>query len=454
MKQIIKIIVLEAGSVKERALIGLLFGILLASPLYAKEDDHQGHAESPNTHEHGEEADHDDHDSEGNHDEEAGHDDHDSEGDHGEAGHDDHDSEDDHDEEVGHDDHDEDSEPGVVELTEASAKIAGISTSAISLQTFSETVSAPGEVQLNQYTSAEVVPLIDAVVIERHARLGDVVDAGQKLVTLASVEVAGAQGELRIASSEWQRARSLGRASVGAKRYTEAEVAYEQARLTLGAYGLDTQQIDATVLGKLGGKLGQFELTAPVAGTVLRDDFRNGQRVEAGDQLFLIADETQVWIEANLSPRQADSINVGANVSVNMNDHWHPGEVIQKHHMLDEVTRTVPVRIEVESDDEHHHAGEFVQVSIELVNQGSEAETQEQTLVVPESALMQDDEQNWTVFVQERPGHFRQTVVERGVTRGTSVAISGITEGTVVVTQGAFFLASELAKSGFDIHNH
>lgn len=367
------------------------------------------------------------------------------------------DHEEDHEDEDG--DHEdaqphEESEPGLVELSDASAAIAGISSATLSLQVLSETVSAPGEVQLNQYTSAEVVPLIDAVVIERHARLGDSVDAGQKLVTLASVDVAGAQGQLRIASSEWQRARKLGRAAVGAKRYTEAEVAYQQARLTLGAYGLDAQQIDATASGKLGGTLGQFDLITPVAGTVLRDDFRIGQRIEAGDQLFLIADETQIWIEANLSPGQADGINVGAAVSVNMNGHWHAGTVIQKHHLLDEQTRTVPVRISVEPDGEHHHAGEFVQVSIDLIGNDADVESDERSLVVPESALMQDDEQNWTVFVEVKPGHFRQSVVKRGVARGARVAISGIPEGSVVVTKGAFFLASELAKSGFDIHDH
>ena len=76
------------------------------------------------------------------------------------------------------------------------------------------------------------------------------------------------------------------------------------------------------------------------------------------------------------------------------------------------------------------------------------------TLVVPESALMQDDEQNWTVFVEVESGHYQQTVVNRGVSRGDRVAISGLDEGTRVVTSGAFFLAAELAKSGFDIHNH
>ena len=32
--------------------------------------------------------------------------------------------------------------------------------------------------------------------------------------------------------------------------------------------------------------------------------------------------------------------------------------------------------------------------------------------------------------------------------------IGGLEPGTRVVTRGAFFLQSELAKSGFEIHNH
>ena len=35
-----------------------------------------------------------------------------------------------------------------------------------------------------------------------------------------------------------------------------------------------------------------------------------------------------------------------------------------------------------------------------------------------------------------------------------SAVIEGVVPGTRVVTRGAFFLQSELAKSGFDIHAH
>ena len=115
-------------------------------------------------------------------------------------------------------------------------------------------------------------------------------------------------------------------------------------------------------------------------------------------------------------------------------------------------TRTIPVRIAIELGEEHHHAGEFVQVAIAVDAQSSNRTPS--TFVVTESALMQDDQGSWTVFVEVKEGHFQQVPITRGASRGGQIAISGLAEGTRVVTSGAFYLAAELAKSGFDIHNH
>lgn len=341
-----------------------------------------------------------------------------------------------------HTEHGEDSEGGVVELSAKSILAADIHVTTLESELLPEIISAPGEIHLDQYRSAEVTPLIDAVAIKRHARLGDEVKAGQPLITLASVEVAAAQGELRIVANEWQRVRKLGRGVVSAKRYIQARVAYEQSRLKLSAYGLDNKQINAIATRRMKVALGQFQLNAPVSGTVVRDDFRVGQRIKAGHSLFLIADERRVWVEANLPPHQADHIEIGVPARVNVGGDWHEGKVIQKHRLLDEQTRTVRVRIGVAPRGKNHHAGEFVQVAVAA--QGDNAKP---TLAVPESALVQDDESHWTVFVELEPGHFKQTRVHRGTTRGKKVAISGIAEGTPVVTEGAFYLGAELAKA-------
>jgi len=363
-----------------------------------------------------------------------------------------HADEDGHADEEGHGDedgHDNESEDGLLELSEESLLLAGIKVEKLTPGVLPKLIYAPGEVRLDQYRSAEVTPLVDALVSKRHVKLGDEVNAGQLLVTLVSIEVVAAQGELMVASTEWRRVRGLGKATVSAKRYTEAEVAYEQARLKLLAYGLDEKQIEAAASGDRSRPLGEFDLNAPVPGTILRDDFRVGQRIEPGQSLFLIADESRVWIEASLSPRQARNVEVGMTAQVKMNEHWHEGKVIQKHHLLDERTRTVPVRISIQPDGEHHHGGEFVQVAI-----SSASPSGAPTLAVTEPALIQDDKGNWTVFVEVKVGHFKQMKVRRGESSGAMIPISGIAPGLNVVTDGAFFLAAELAKSGFDIHNH
>ena len=110
-------------------------------------------------------------------------------------------------------DHEAESAAGVVELSAASIRAAGIQVTTLTPELLPELISAPGEIQLNQYRSAEVTSLIDAVVIKRHARLGDEVETGAPLVTLTSIEVAAAQGELMIRSTEWQRVRAPGQGS-------------------------------------------------------------------------------------------------------------------------------------------------------------------------------------------------------------------------------------------------
>ena len=410
----------------------LLLAIALNGAVYAAaqerhDDDHEAHEtliheEADYQEAHHEEAEHD----------EAGH----GEAEHEEAVHD----------EVGHE---EEPAGGIVELSAESVRAAGIQVTVLEPEALPEFISAPGEIQLDQYRSAVVASMIDAVVVRRMARLGDAVETDQHLVTLSSVEVAAAQGELVIRANDWERVRKLGKEAVSAKRYVEAEVAYEQARLRLFSYGLDQGQVDAISGGDLKGALGEFDLHAPLPGTLVRDDFRVGERVEAGRSLFVVADESHVWVEASLTPGQAEKTEIGMPAEINIAGDWHPGTVIQKHHLLDEQTRTIPVRIDLEPGDEHHHPGEFVQVAIALHDAGTET-----VLVAPESALMQDGAGNWTVFVELERGHFRQTRVSRGAAHRGKIPISGIAAGTPVVTEGAFYLAAELAKSGFDIHSH
>lgn len=337
---------------------------------------------------------------------------------------------------------------GGIELSMARQAEAGIVTAIIESRPVSEEMPAPGEVVINAYQSSQVTPRINAQITARHVRLGNIVKQDQPLVTLSSVEMADAQGNLIVTGQEWNRVRNLGREVVSGSRFTEAQVAYQQAQARVRAFGMSAQQVQALIQqNDVTRANGEFDLVAPQDGTVISDNFVVGEVVEPGRVLFELTDESIVWVETSLSPRQAQTIQTGTPAYVQAANDWLPGKVIQSHHMLNEATRTLSVRIEVENPDEQLHPGMFVNTRI----QGS---NMMEGMMVPEEAVLRSPDGDWVVFTEEERGYFKPVEVKVNRTFGGLSAIEGIPSGTRVVVEGAFFVQSELAKSGFEIHNH
>ena len=376
------------------------------------------------------------------------HDDRESAAAHQEEGYADTDEHGDEDEHGDGDDHgDEEEEGGSVAITPEQQQVAGIVVEPLVTRRIAGEITAPGEVKLNAYLTSKVAPRITAQVMARHVRLGDHVTQGQPMITLSSVEMAEAQGTLQLAEREWQRVKSLGRDTVSASRYTEAQVAQQQAHGKVRAYGMTSSQANALVTGNQSNADGTFQLVAPRAGTVIRDDFVEGEFVEPGRVLFEVSDETRIWVEASLTPEEAIGIEEGAVARVRVGKSWLDGEVVQAHHVLNETTRTLAVRIEVPNTDERLHPGLFVDTRIGV---GSLVDV----TAVPEEAVLRSPAGDWVVFVESAPGEFRPVEVElRRTIQGLAV-IEGVDPGARVVTLGAFFVQSELAKSGFEIHAH
>ncbi|MEN8204914.1 MAG: efflux RND transporter periplasmic adaptor subunit [Pseudomonadota bacterium] len=335
-----------------------------------------------------------------------------------------------------------------VQLTTEQREMAGIVSEALQPRDVVIEFRVPGEIQLNTYATTMVSPRIAAQVVERHARLGDSLAEGQALVTLSSVEMAQAQGDLLVAEHEWRRVRKLGRDVVSEQRYTEARVVRGQARARVHAYGMTEDEIK-TLLASSNAELanGQFRLLAPQDGTVIRDDFILGELAEPGRILFEISDESVLWVEARLTPDEAAQIEVNARATMVVDNRLVDGHVTQVHHALDKDTRTLAVRIEVPNPDDRLHPGLFVEALIQGL-------TTEQVLAVPNDALLRSADGDWQVFVEHESGEYEPHEVE--VIRATPVmtVIDGLESGTRVVIRGAFFLQSELAKTGFEIHNH
>jgi cobalt-zinc-cadmium efflux system membrane fusion protein len=330
----------------------------------------------------------------------------------------------------------------VVELSAAQRRSAGIEIDTVGERGLSEIISLPAEVVVNAYRSASVTTRVIAQIVSRHVRLGDVVETGQRLVTLSSVEMAEAQGQLIIADREWQRVRTLGKSAVSERRFTEAQILRRQALAKILAYGMTTEQA-ARLLKSNDAALasGEFDLFAPQRGTILDDEFIVGELIEPGRVLFSISDETTLWIEASTVPSDLATFDVGAPARISHNgEHWIDGRVIQLHHQLDETTRRQGLRIEVDNSDDHLHPGQFVEAEI---SSGKGAPV----LAVPSEAITLIRGAP-TVFKLEDGHEMHVQAVDTGVAAGGWTEIkSGLVAGDEIAVSGVFTLKSLLLKS-------
>ena len=224
-----------------------------------------------------------------------------------------------HEEEEGHG-HEEESDGGHEESTTASInakqkELAGIEVATLESKRVDYEIYAPGELLTNGYTSYHVSPRVASVVLRRHVELGEHVTKGQQLVTLFSETVAQAQADYRKAFPEWERISGLGRSVVGDQRFNTAKANIEAARATLLAYGLNDDDIGALKASGV-GSLGEYTLRARVDGAVLTDEFEQGQRVEAGQPLVTLANESELWVEAHLPANSDIVLKQGAEAEV------------------------------------------------------------------------------------------------------------------------------------------
>jgi len=330
-------------------------------------------------------------------------------------------------------------EGDAVVLSHEERVAAGVETERIERRRLRHRLVLPAEVVVNGYRSARVTPKIASVVEARHVRLGDAVEAGQSLASLSSVAMAEAAGELMLAAYEWRLVRELGAEAVSGRRYAEARTAQRKAQAKVLAYGLTESQARSLAESDDSQALsGVFDVLAPRAGTVFSDDFVVGELVEPGRLLFEVVDESSVWVEAHAA--ELPDVEIGAVAEVVDSDGRRtPGRVVQRHHRLDESTRTRALRVEVDNVGDALHPGQFVEV--ELATGATEP-----VLAVPRTAvtLIRGRE---SVFRLEEQEFHAVPVAAAGEVGHWVVIEEGLATGDQVATAGVFHLKSLLLKS-------
>lgn len=304
---------------------------------------------------------------------------------------------------------------------------------------------------------AEVGPLIAGRIVSIGVRVGDKVKAGQILAELESAEVGQAQAAYLAAravslaaQANLRRERELAEQKVSSARereLAEAAAITEQAQLAaatqrLRALGLRQSDINQT---SSDARAGRVPLISPIDGTVIKRQVSLGQAVQPASDAFQVADLNRLWVLLDLFEKDLPYVRGGQQAEVRTEVYpgrSFPARVALIGNVIDEKTRTAPVRIEFDNSEGLLRPGQFVNATL----RGDPSSAQAEVLAVPRKAVL-TVEGKPLLFVEEPSGTFSRRPVELGPSGGTLVEIrSGVSEGERVTVDGGFLLKSELLR--------
>jgi membrane fusion protein, heavy metal efflux system len=349
----------------------------------------------------------------------------------------------------------------LVEMSVSAQQHIGMVVAPAALTQLNEYLRATGTVQPIDSRIGVVGPLARGRIAEVQAKVGDRVEGGQTLAVFDNIEAGELlsqeqsaranlerlKAQLIPATRQAERSRRLADIGAGAekdfesskaeKEGIEADIRSQQAlidgiRQRLRRFGIADDSPRGTFL---------TPLKAPFSGVVTKAQASPGDVVDAGRDVFTIADLSRVWVQAEVYEKDLGRIRIGQSAFITVDTYSNQsfeGKVAYISDVLDPQTRTARVRCEVGNRDLRLKTDMFA--NIELPTRFSK-----QAMAVPASAL-QEVEGKAVVFIRHSPTQFEKREVEKGVTVNNQTEIvSGLKPGEPVVTQGAFHLKSILA---------
>jgi membrane fusion protein, heavy metal efflux system len=363
----------------------------------------------------------------------------------------------------GHGEAAHESDDHALELSEQQSEEFGIVVEQAAGGVLTRRIRLPGEVRLNEDHLVHVVPRLPGVVRKVKSSLGDNVTAGQVMAEIESWELAEAAAEhvaatirLELAEATFGRERDLYLQKITSledfltakQKMIEARIQMEKAEQKHKA--LDLNETDH---GKGDGRYGlpsaNYQISAPMNGTVIDKHISLGEVLKADTEAFLLADLSTVWIDLSIYQKDLPFVRQGETVKISAG-HGIPeveAAIDYLGPLVGEATRTALARVVLENIDGLWRPGLFVTARID-------ARSRPVKLMVKNDAV-QEVHGEPAVFVREGHGYQVRHVAVGGVDEIHTEIVDGLAPGETYVTQGAFLLKAQLTKAAFgDGHNH
>lgn len=322
---------------------------------------------------------------------------------------------------------------GSVSVTPDQIRQFGITFGTVQLRPLSDQVRTTGIVAVNETRLAKVAPKFSGYVEQLYANfVGQYVRRGQALAAVFSPDLVAAEQELIVSS---RLSRTIGSSAVpGVPGSTTDLLSAAKERLRLW----DVSEAQIAEVLRTGKAMRTVPLVAPASGVILDKKVVLGQAIQAGEELYTIADLSDVWVDAQLREEDAGRVGAGALAVLQFtSDPGRPytGMVTYVYPTLTEQARTVKARVTVPNSNMRLKPGMYATVTITTSTSSA--------LTVPRSAVIQTGERA-LVFVDAGGGNLQAQTVRLGRSGSDNVEVlGGLNSGQRVVTSAQFLLDSE-----------
>lgn len=319
----------------------------------------------------------------------------------------------------------------VIAIDAAKAESLGLQTVAAEFRSPDGGVRTTGRVVTDERRTATVSTKIEGWVEETFGNYeGQEIRAGQPLYTVYSPDLYSGQQEYLLAlkarkdfeKSEFEVVRNSGKSLVDASR----------RRLEL--WNVSRTQI--IEIERTGRPIRAITMTAPASGVIVERKVFPGARISPDMLLYTLADLSTVWVEADVFEVDLAGLQHGSTADILLpSSESRVAKVTFISPMVDSMTRTAKVRLELPNPGRQLKPGMFVEVSLRTVNAPQ--------LVVPRDAVL-DTGMRKLVLVDGGSGTFTLREITTGTERqDVTVVVSGLTAGERVARNIQFLIDSE-----------
>ncbi|MEO9073227.1 MAG: efflux RND transporter periplasmic adaptor subunit [Edaphobacter sp.] len=313
--------------------------------------------------------------------------------------------------------------------------------------TLTRTLRLTGAVAYNAFKTTPVITQVGGPVSRILVVPGQHVSVGQPMLDVSSPDYSQlldaylkAEDSYRLANKNYARAQDLYQHQAIAQRDLEqAESDRNQAQADLNAadQGMKILGIKNPADLAKAPSSASIPVLAPISGEVVERLVSPGQVVQAGQtQAFTISDLSTVWVLANVYQADLAYVRSGDDVIVQTDAYpnsFH-GRISYVSPALDPNTRTLQARIVVDNPGEKLKKDMYCTATVT-------AGSIPNAVVVPDSSVLRDDNNQPFVYVAVGANQFGRRDVELGQSQsGQAQILKGISVGEKVVGDGSLFL--------------